>query len=133
VRKRPPLLALVLAMLLFVWEPLTLAATASRALSRLASYGAPAWGLLAYRALVAGLGMAAGRALWQRDPEGPRLARWWALAHAVGLVLTFSTPYFPSNRLPGTTGPTLSVLLAVDAAWWAWLGYSSRVRQAYGL
>jgi hypothetical protein len=50
----------------------------------------------------------------------------------VALVLTFSTPYFPSNRPPATKGPTLVLLIGIDVAWWAWLTWSPSVRRAYG-
>jgi hypothetical protein len=126
-----PWLARLLAGLLVVWEPITLALTASAALDRLTSYGWPALALLAYRAGVAGLGIAAGRALWSQRSEGPVLAQAWAVSHAAAVLLTFVTPFFPSNRLPGTKGPLLVALLAVDAAWWAWLQWSPRVRRAY--
>jgi hypothetical protein len=131
VSPHPPRLALLLAILLVIVEPLGLAYTASSALPRLALYGPPAFLLLACRVLVAGLGIAAGRALWTGDAAGPRLARWWAAAHALALVLTFATPFFPSNRVPGTKGPTLAFLLALDAGWWAWLRWSPAVRRAY--
>jgi hypothetical protein len=129
---RPPLPARVLAALLVVWEPLTFALTASAALPRLVIYGLPAFALLAYRGLVVGLGIAAGRALWAGRTEGPTLARSWAILHATAVVLTFATPYFPSNRVPGAKGPVLALLLLIDGAWWAWLRWSTSVRRAYG-
>jgi hypothetical protein len=128
---RPPWPARLLAFLLVVWEPALFALTASAALERLLFYGWPAVLLLSYRALIVGLGIAAGRSLWTLSPAGPRLARWWALSHAVAVLLTFGTPYFPSNRVPGTKGPTLAMLLAWDAAWWAWLRWSPRLRRVY--
>jgi hypothetical protein len=117
--------------LLVGWEPIAFALTASSALARLVSYGAPAFALLGFRALVVGLGIAAGRALWALDAGGPRLARWWAVLHAAAVVATFATPYFPSNRAPSVKGPTLALLLAIDALWWAWLRWSPAVRRAY--
>jgi hypothetical protein len=131
VTRSVPRLARALSLFLLVWEPLTFAVTAAAALSRLTFYGPPAFLLLAYRLAVVGIGMAAGRALWDGEARAPALARGWALAHAVAVVLTFATPFFPSNRLPGTKGPTLAVLLLFDAACWAWLRWSPRVRRAY--
>jgi hypothetical protein len=95
-------------------------------------YGPPAFVLLACRSLVVGLGIAAGRALWAGRPEGRQLAQWWAVLDAFSTILTFSTPYFPSNRLPGTKGPMLALLLAMDAACFAWVRWGPRVRRAYG-
>ena len=126
-----PRLALVLAVLLVIWEPATFALAASAALSRLALYGAPAFLLGAYRSVVVGVGIAAGRALWAGRREGRRLAQWWAVLDAAGTVLTFATPYFPSNRLPGTKGPLLALLLTVNAAWFLWLQWGPSVRRAY--
>jgi hypothetical protein len=130
-RRAPPGLARALALFLLVWEPLTFAATAAAALNRLMLYGPPAFLLLGYRLLVVGIGMAAGRALWAGDPRGPSLARGWAIAHAVALVVTFATPFFPSNRVPGTKSATLALLVLFDAACWTWLRWSPRVRAAY--
>jgi hypothetical protein len=110
---------------------LSLALTASSALDRFMLYGLPAFLLLTARALIAGLGIAAGRGLWAGSPSGPRLGRWWAVLHASGLVLTFSTPYFPSNRVPGSKGPVLAALLMFDAICWAWLSWSPAVRRSY--
>jgi hypothetical protein len=131
-RFSPPILARLLAAFLTVWEPVTFAVTTSAALGRLAQYGFPAFLLLAFRVVVVGIGLIAGRALWTGAAEAPRLARWWALLHAAALVVTFATPFFPSNRVPGTKAPTLAALVAFDAACWAWLRWSPRVRDAYG-
>lgn len=127
-----PLLAKILVALLVVWEPLTFAVTISSALPRLAVYGYPAYLLAAYRALVVGVGVAAGRALWGAAPGAIRLGQAWAVAHIVALVVTFATPFFPSNRVPGTKGPTLALLVAMDVAWWVWLSRSKRLRRALG-
>lgn len=117
--------------LLVIWEPVTFALAASAALSRLAQFGLPAMLLLGFRALVTGLGLAVGRALWSRDPSALRAARAWLILHAIALVLTFTTPYFPSNRPPSTKSLTLALLLALDAAWWLWLAWSPSVRREY--
>jgi hypothetical protein len=111
----------VLAVLMLVWEPLGLALTASAALPRLALYGFPAYVLLGARLAVAGLGLAAGRALWVGRPEGDRLARWWLAAATLAGVLTLLTPYFAVNRLPGTRGPLLAFLLAWNGGWFLYL------------
>jgi hypothetical protein len=130
-RRDLPPLAILLTFLLVVWEPLSFALTASSALSRLVGYGVPAVLLLGYRGFVVGLGIAAGRALWTVQPLGPRLGQWWAVLHAVGDVLTLSTPFFPSNRVPGTKGWSLALLIVLDVLCWTWLRYSPRVRGVY--
>jgi hypothetical protein len=130
-RALPPAAWLLMA-LLVVWEPLTFALTLSSALPRLALFGPPAYLLAGYRAVVVALGVAAGRAMWARSPAGRRLARWWAPAHMLAVALTFATPFFPSNRVPGTKEPILLLLLTIDAAWFIWLTRSRRLRRSLG-
>lgn len=125
-----PVLAAALAAFLIVWEPLSFAATAASSLNRLILYGVPAFGLLAVRALVVAWGVATGLALWRCESHAPGMARWWLLARAGGLVLTFLTPYFPSNQLARFKLPTLAAWLAAHAACWAWLRWSRRLRAA---
>ena len=117
-----------IALLLIVWEPVGLAIVASGALSRLPVYGVPAYALLAFRTLTAGIGIAAGISLWEQHAHGPRLARLWVVLSALGVVLTFATPYFPGNRLPGATIPTLIAILGYHAALLTYLVRSSRIR-----
>lgn len=130
-RPTPGPLVGLLAFLLAIWEPLTFGLTASSALPRLWSFGPPALGLLFARIAITGLGLVAGRLLWQGAPEAPRLACWWLVLASVASVVTFSTPYFSSNRLPGTAGPTLAIILAHNLAWYLYLGWSRRVRAAF--
>jgi hypothetical protein len=130
VHRKPPL-AVVLTAVLLIWEPINLAFIASAGLNRLLDYGWPAVALLLYRAFVVGLGMAAGRALWTLHPSGPRLARVCVSLHALALVLTFLTPYFPSNQPPSTKTLRLGLTLTLDVMWWVWLSRSRRLRQAY--
>lgn len=125
-----PLLARALGAFLTFWEPLTFAFTLAGALPRLAVYGWPAYLLALYRTGVVGLGVAAGRALWTASPGARHLVQGWALTHALGLVLTYSTPFFPSNRVPGTKGPLLALFVAFDVACWVWARQSRRLRNA---
>lgn len=122
-----PVLGL-LAFLLAVWEPLTFGLTASAALPRLWSYGLPALLLLAVRIALTGVGLVLGRSLWQASPDAPRRARLWLALSSLASIVTFATPYFPSNRLPGTAAPTLAVILAHNLLWYLYLLGSRRVR-----
>ncbi|MGE3840113.1 MAG: hypothetical protein AB7I50_00855 [Vicinamibacterales bacterium] len=126
-----PLGAAGLALFLVVWDPLSFAATAAGAVSRLLLFGPPALALLAFRALVVGWGLAAGLALWQGAAHAIWMSRWWVVGRATGLVLTFLTPYFPSNQLARFKLPTLLVLLCLHALVWCWLRWSPRLRAAY--
>lgn len=130
-RPTPGPLVACLAFLLVVWEPVSFALTASSSLGRLVGFGLPAFALLGARVAVIGFGIVAGRALWQGAPHGPRAARLWLVLASLILVVTFATPYFPSNRLPGTKGPLLTLLLLHHLAWYLYLLRSRRVRAAF--
>jgi hypothetical protein len=115
-----------------ILAPVSFGIEASGALSRVAAYGAPAVVLLLYRVCVAGLGIAAGHALWSRRPAGPTLARAWLVLDAVASTATAMTPYFPRDRLPGTKWPLLGLLVAFNLGWLVYLARSRRVRETYG-
>jgi hypothetical protein len=117
-----------LAFLMAIWAPLAFALEASASVGRLLTYGTPAILLLLYRVGTTGLGIAAGRALWMVRPGAPVLARAWLVLDALATTLALLTPYFPSNRVPGTKGPVLALLLAVNAAWLLFLSRSRRVQ-----
>lgn len=101
-------------------EPVRFAFVAASALSRVLDHGALAIALLLYRVVVTGLGLTAGRHLWSHGD--PTLARLFLIANALAVVITFATPYFPSNRVPGTKLPELFLILAMHSAAYAWLG-----------
>ena len=128
----PGIWTLVLAGLMAILKPLSFASEASGALTRVLGYGAPALLLLVFRIGVAGLGIAAGRALWSVRPTAPALARAWLALDAAAMTATALTPYFPSNHLPGTKWPMLGFLVAVNGGWLVYLSCASRVREAYG-
>jgi len=121
----------VLAGLLAGWVPIALALEASAALPRLLSYGWRAVLLLAVRALLAGLAVVAGRALWRGDPAARRLAQAWLVLDVIVTGVTLATPYFPGNRLPGTRSRALAAAAAFDGAWLAYLALSRRVRACW--
>ncbi len=89
----------VLAVVLVLWEPLTLALAASTLLRRITEHGVPAYAVLVVKVFVAGVGIAAGMALWQERPGAMVLARW-------ALALSLATTLFSR----------LTRLLAGDAA-----------------
>lgn len=113
---RPDVLRSFVAFLLVVWEPLSFAVVASASLHRLAIYGAPAWLLVAYRVFVTGYGIAAGRAVWHREPSARLMVCVWAAVAGVAASLTAATPFFASNRLPGTKAPLLVLTLVYYGA-----------------
>ena len=130
-RAAPPFPTRLLALLLLTWVPASLALEASSSLARLTLHGIPAFALLLARVLVAGVGIAVGRALWTTHPSALSMARAWLVLDVAVTALTMATPYFPSNRLPGTRWHVVALALAVNGAWLLYLGVSPRVRACW--
>jgi len=112
--------------LLLWWEPIGFALIAAGAFNAISVRGTPVVLVLLARTVAAALCVAAGRALLDRKPSGPGLAK-----VALGLsgtihVFAYLTPYFPSNRMPGDTPLYVAATLAYYGGW---LVYLSRSRQ----
>jgi hypothetical protein len=122
---------LLLCRLLIVFHPLSLAVTASNVLNALFVRGAPVAIVLLLRLAVVAFGVAAGRALQHLRPDAVALARLALLMSAATDVFVYTTPYFPSNRLPGDTTIYVAASLAYHAAWLAYLARSKRVRATF--
>ncbi|MGH9140316.1 MAG: hypothetical protein ACRD2I_04135 [Vicinamibacterales bacterium] len=123
---------LLLCRLLVVFHPLSLAITASGALSTLSVRGMSVALILILRLVVVGFGMAAGRALQTVQPGAVTLARAALFASAATDVFVYTTPYFPNNRPPGDTLYYVGASLAYHGAWLIYLFRSARVRNTYG-
>jgi hypothetical protein len=122
---------LLLCRLLVVFHPLSLAITASGALSALSVRGTAVALILLLRLIVVGFGMAAGRALQTVQPGAVTLAKAALLASAATDIFVYTTPYFPNNRLPGDTIYYVAASLAYHGAWLTYLFRSTRVRTTY--
>jgi hypothetical protein len=122
---------LLLCRLLVVFHPLSLAVTASSALSALSVRGAPVAMILALRLVVVGFGMAAGRALQGRQPGAVPLAKAAIVLSGATDVFVYTTPYFPNNRPPGDTTLIVIASLAYHTLWLAYLQRSRRVRMTF--
>jgi len=123
---------LVLCRLLIVFHPLSLAVTASSVMNALFLRGAPVAIVLLLRLSVVALGVAAGRMLQNLRPGAVDVARVALLASAALDVFVYTTPYFPSNRIPGDTTFYVIASLAYHGAWIAYLARSKRVRATFG-
>jgi hypothetical protein len=121
----------LLCRLLIVFHPLSLAVTASGALTALSLRGLPVAAVLVLRLAVVGFGMAAGRALQNVQPGALALARTALLASAATDVFVYTTSYFPNNRFPGDTKYYVAATLTYHGAWLAYLALSKRVRDTY--
>ena len=122
---------LLLCRMLIVFHPLSLAVTASSVLNALFVRGASVAVVLILRLVVVAFGVAAGRALQTLRPDAVRFARLALLMSAATDVFVYTTPYFPSNRLPGDTTFYVAASLAYHGAWLAYLARSNRVRMTF--
>jgi hypothetical protein len=116
----------IVAALLVVVEPLTLALAASAALEWLLSRGAVAIAFLLARLAITGIGMVAGMRLWDERPGGIALARLsYAGQFAVTLV-AHTTRLWPTTLAPGVAEPAFAFGLAWHAGWLAWTFFADR-------
>jgi hypothetical protein len=122
---------LLLCRLLVVFHPLSLAVTASGALSSLSSRGTAIALILLLRLIVVGFGIAAGRALQTLQTSAVSLAKAALIASAATDVFVYATPYFPNNRPPGDTIYYVAATLLYHGGWLTYLSRSSRVRTTY--
>lgn len=122
---------LVLCALLLVWHPLNLALAASSVVDALPLRGLPLALVLIVRLLVTALGIGAGLALLARRPGAVPLARVAVITSAAVDLFVYSTPYYPSNRLPGDTLWYIAVTLVYHGVLLGYLFRSARVRNTY--
>jgi hypothetical protein len=128
---RPARAALVLAGLLLVWQPLSLATTMSGLVDELSVRGAGLGFILLLRLLAAGLGIAAGLGLFQAKPGVVILAKASLIVSAAVDVVAYVTPWSPNNRPPGDATIILVSSLVYYGAWFTYLTRSKRVRERY--
>lgn len=121
----------VLCVLLTVWGPLELSASVATALAALPVRGVSLGVLLVVRVGVAALGLAAGLALFARRGPALALARASLILSAATDVFVYTTPYFPSNRMPGDEVFYIAAAVLYSALWLAYLARSKRVRDTY--
>ena len=122
---------LVFCALLLVWQPLSLATTMSGLVDELSMRGAGLAILLIARLVAAGLGIAAGLALFQLKPGALTLAKASLIFSAVVDIVAYATPFVPNNRPPGDTTIILVASLAYYGVWFAYLTRSRRVQSTF--
>ena len=123
---------LVLCLVLLIYQPVTIALDASTALDALPVRGLPLALVLVARLIVTATGVAAGLALVGRRPAAVELAQWSLVLAAAMDLFVYSTPFFPSNRLPGTTPIAAAFSLVFYGCWFLYLHRSKRVRTTFG-
>jgi len=120
-----------LCALLLVWHPISFALTASAAIDALSRRGLPLGLLLAARVGVTGLGVAAGLSLAGRKPAAVGLTTVALISSALVDLITYTTPYFPNNRVPGDTPIYIAWSLLYHTGWLVYLRTSKRVRELF--
>jgi hypothetical protein len=120
---------LMLCLFLAIWQPLNLALIAAGVLAALPARGWPLALLLVARVMVTAFGVAAAIAIYHRH-SGAAIFAAFALALSTAADLfVYTTPYFPSNRLPGDTPWYIACSMATHGAWLAYLLRSDRVKR----
>jgi Protein of unknown function (DUF2569) len=122
---------LVLCLLLLIWRPVSSALAGSQALSLLSVRGPSLAVALAALTLVTAFGVAAGIALLARRGPAVRMAIAALLLSAALDLTIYTSPYFPSNRMPGDEFLYVAVSLIYHGAWLTYLFVSRRVRNTY--
>jgi hypothetical protein len=119
---------LILAVVLLLWQPLTFASTAGRALPSLGFRGWIAIVELIAAGLIAAVSVAAAWSLWSRTPHGVPMARLALILAAARSVQSLYWTRLPSDVIPGTQGLLATIILAHAALWLVFLSLPRRVR-----
>jgi len=118
---------LLLCAVLMLWQPLNFAAEASSSLTTLGMRGVFGAVELVVHGAVAAVSFAAGWALWQSAPGGPKLARVAVIAMAIVGVQSLYSTALPSNVFPSDRLPLAILTVAHSAVWLAFLRRSARI------
>jgi hypothetical protein len=84
------------------------------------------------RLALAGIGVAAGLALWLRRPGAVWLAKLALVLFALEAIIRLSTRVDLSSAPPGSRLPTALFVILHNGAWFLYLQTSRRVREVYG-
>lgn len=122
---------ILLCRLLLVYQPLSLALSASAALNSWPTRGPKVLVAIAVRVFVTGVNVAAGLALTNRAPSALAVARIALLLSAVCDVFILTTSFYPNNRPPGDTPFYVAATLLYHGVWLGYLARSRRVRETY--
>jgi hypothetical protein len=117
--------------MLLVWQPVNLAMTMSGLVDELSMRGTGLGIILVMRLLGAGLGIAAGLALFQLTPGAVSIAKASLVFSAVVDIIVYATPYSPNNRPPGDATIILAASLIYYTIWFAYLARSKRVQATF--
>ena len=128
-----PLGIVFLVFILTIWNPASLALQASSAVSDIGTRSTLSIVFLVIRLAVTSVGVAAGIALWLRRPGAVWLAKLALALFAIEALARLSTRVDYNSAPPGTRLPLAIFIVLHNAAWFAYLRISRRVRAVYGL
>jgi hypothetical protein len=124
---------LLLIFILTIWNPATLALNAASAVWNIGTRATVSLAFLAARLIITSIGVAAGIALWLRRPGAVSLAKIALVLFVVEAIARLWSRADLGNAPPGTRLPLALFIILHNAAWYAYLQISGRVRAAYGL
>ena len=128
-----PAAVLLLIFILTVWNPASLALYASSIVWSSDTRSTLSLAFLLARLVIAGIGIAAGIALWLQRPGAPSLAKMALVLFALEAVLRLSSRIDIGSAPPGTRLPLALFVVVHNAGWYLYLQLSGRVRAIYGL
>jgi hypothetical protein len=111
----------LLAFLLTTFEPLEFAVVAAGSWSAIRVRGAAVVLVLAARLITTLLCVVAGRMLLTGAATAFTVARVALAASAAVRIFAYTTPYFPSNRMPGDTPLYVAATLIYYVGWMLYL------------
>ena len=111
----------VLAVFLFVWEPLRIAEEITQSLPTIGMRGGLAVGELLAHAIVAAVAVAAAWSLWNGADHGPFLATIAVSLSAAVSVQSLFWTRLPQQTAPGAQWPFAILALAHAAGWIVYL------------
>jgi hypothetical protein len=128
-----PIGVLLLVFILAVWNPASLALHAASTVWSIDTRPALSLVFLGIRLVLAGIGVAAGIALWLRRPGALSLAKLSLVLFGIETAVRLSSRIDVGNTPPGMRLPVAVFVVVHNAAWYLYLQLSRRVRAVYGL
>lgn len=113
----------LLALFLFIWEPLRVASEFTQSLSTIGMRGGPAVVELIAHAIVAAIAVAAAWSLWNGAHHGPAMAIVALILSAAASVQSLYWSRLPHQTPPGAQLPLATIAVAHAAAWVAYLSH----------
>jgi hypothetical protein len=123
----------LLCLILTVWNPASLALRLTSSVVNLSSTSTLTLLFLAVRLVITSIGVAAGISLVMRRPWAVQLTKIALILFGAEAVVRLSTRVGLSEAPPGTRLPLAIVLVLHNAAWYAYLHKSRRVRTLFDL